>query len=150
MAPQDAADPSLTPLAGAIARAAHLLPAQGPITVFIHHNTLHAFEDRPFADAVRAAAATFGGQPYMAKRHYRDALARGRIQVADLEAVVREELGPRADAKILRSWTRFDLRLAMIQYPLRHGPDAELAWFMAETDALRRVRRTCRRPSAAG
>ena len=42
----------------AINHAAHLLPAQGPITVFIHHNTLHAFEELkrltvqgvPFAD----------------------------------------------------------------------------------------------------
>ena len=38
----------------ALDSATHLLPAQGPITVFIHHNTLHAFEDRPFREAVLA------------------------------------------------------------------------------------------------
>jgi uncharacterized protein YbcC (UPF0753/DUF2309 family) len=133
-------DPVLARLAEAIDGAGRLLPAQGPITVFIHHNTLHAFEDRPFTAAVEAAGRLFGCQPYMAKRQYREALARGRIQFADLEAVLREDLGPRVDVKVLRSCARLDLRLAMLQYPLRHGPTAELAWFLAETDALRRVR----------
>ncbi len=38
-------------LAEVIDHAAHLLPQQGPITVFIHHNTLHALEDLPFHEA---------------------------------------------------------------------------------------------------
>src|SRR4051812_38496082 len=28
----------------------------------------------------------------------------------------------------------------MLQYPLRYGPTEELVWFMAEKDALRRIR----------
>src|SRR5262249_43142212 len=33
------------------------------------------------------------------------------------------------------------LRLAMLRYPLRSGPPNELRWFVAETDALNKVRR---------
>src|SRR2546421_492673 len=51
-APGGTRSPSLDHLTHAIQHAAHLLPAQGPITVFIHHNTLHAFEDLPFAETV--------------------------------------------------------------------------------------------------
>jgi uncharacterized protein len=124
-----------------IEHAAHLLPAQGPITVFIHHNTLHAFEDLSFPEAVKKGAKVFGCQPYLPEARYREELGRGRIRFADLQAVLREDLGPRADEKILRQTTRSELRLAMLQSTLRFGPTEELLWFVAETDALRRVRR---------
>src|SRR6516162_4044602 len=122
-----------------IEHAAHLLPAQGPITVFIHHNTLHAFEDLPFTEAVKRAARVFGCQPYLSEDRYRQELGRGRIRFADLEAVVRENLGSLSDEKVLGCCTRLELRLAMLQYPLRFGPTEELLWFVAETDAQRRI-----------
>ncbi len=123
-----------------IEHAAHLLPAQGPITVFIHHNTLHAFEDLPFAEGVRRGSEVFGCQPFLTEEKYRQALARGRIQFDGLKAVLAESLGGRAADTVFGTTTRFELRLAMLQYPLRSGPAEELHWFVAETDALRRVR----------
>src|SRR5947209_4824375 len=89
-APNPEAASDLPRLRAAIDHAAHLLPAQGPITVFIHHNTLHAFEDLPFTEAVKRAARVFGCQPYLGEDRYREELGRGRIRFADLEAVVRE------------------------------------------------------------
>jgi uncharacterized protein YbcC (UPF0753/DUF2309 family) len=122
-----------------IDHAAHLLPAQGPITVFIHHNTLHAFEDLPFDEAVGYAAEVFGGQPYLPEGRYREALGKGRIRFDDLAAVLEEDLGPEGGELVARLTTRLDLRRAMLQYPLRAGPAGELLWFVAMTDALRRV-----------
>ncbi len=133
--------PELLHLKEVIDHVAHLLPSQGPITVFIHHNTLHAFEDLPFDKAVRKGSLIFGCHPYLTEDRYRQKLLRGRVRFADLPEVLREDLGGRAEESILGLCTRLDLRLAMLEYPLRTGPTEELLWYVAETDALRRVRR---------
>src|SRR5262249_53062657 len=80
-----------------IDHAAHLLPAQGPIDVFIHHNTLHAFEELPFDQAVRRGGEEFGCEPFLTESRYRAELDRGRIRFDDLRVVLREELEERAD-----------------------------------------------------
>src|SRR3954454_8879309 len=90
---EDASDQRLRE---ALGHAAHLLPAQGPITVFIHHNTLHAFEDLPFDVAVRRGADIVGCQPFLSEERYREALAKGRIRFIDLQAVLIDDLGEKA------------------------------------------------------
>jgi len=133
-----AANSSLDRLKHLIGQATHLLPAQGPITVFIHHNTLHAFEDVPFEEAVERGAAIFGCESYLSEERFRDLLAKGRIRFADLQAAVAEDHA--ADGQLAPHGTDLDLRLAMLQYPLASGSAAELRWFMAETDALLKIR----------
>jgi uncharacterized protein YbcC (UPF0753/DUF2309 family) len=142
-APQDNRAPHarqrLEQLQRCVERAAHLLPAQGPITVFIHHNTLHALEDLPFAEAVKRGGKLSGCQPYLSEDRYRQELGRGRIRLDDLENALREDLRSQCDEKILSKCSRLELRMAMLRHPLRSGPTEELRWFVAETDALRRV-----------
>ncbi len=79
----------LSHLNDVIESAAHLLPAQGPITVFIHHNTLHGFEEFSFHEGVKRGAAVFGCQPYLTEDRYRDELRRGRIRFDKLQTVLR-------------------------------------------------------------
>ncbi|MBI2824006.1 MAG: DUF2309 domain-containing protein [Planctomycetia bacterium] len=132
--------PRLAHLEHTIEHLSHLLPAQAPIRVFVHHNTLHAFEDQTFYDAVKQGSATYGCHAYLPEDRYRQKLARGRILPQDLAAALLEDPGEEPDRLIGFLGTRYHLRLAMLQHPLRLGPDAELRWLIAEADALRRFR----------
>ncbi|MFO0417075.1 MAG: putative inorganic carbon transporter subunit DabA, partial [Pseudomonadota bacterium] len=69
---------------------AHLLPTQGPIDVFIHHNTLHAFEHLPFEQAVEQAAKVYGAEAYLPEQRYLEEHGQGRITERDLDAVLSE------------------------------------------------------------
>ncbi len=120
-----------------ISHAAHFLPSQGPITVFVHHNTLHAFEDLPFHEAVELGAEKYGCHPYLREENYRAYISEGRIETEDLVAVLREDLGDRASRKIGVAGTRIELLSAMLTNPLHVGTLAELHWLIDETDALR-------------
>jgi uncharacterized protein YbcC (UPF0753/DUF2309 family) len=124
-----------------IHHAAHLLPQQGPIGVFIHHNTLHAFEDDPFDKALLRGSSVFGCEPYLSEDRYREELTRGRILFPELHTVLERDLGAAARTSVCGLATRLELRLAMLQHPLRSGEGRVLDWFMAETDALLTARR---------
>lgn len=44
--------------------------------MFIHHNTLHAFEHLTFDEAVRAGSGVFGCEPFLSEDRYREELER--------------------------------------------------------------------------
>lgn len=67
-----------------LAEISHFLPAQAPLKDFVHHNTLHAFQDKPFHEAMQAATALFGYQTYASPAYYRKALEQGQISQAQL------------------------------------------------------------------
>jgi uncharacterized protein YbcC (UPF0753/DUF2309 family) len=74
----------------------HLLPSQGPMTTFVHHNTLHGLQHEPFERAVAEGQALLGGRAYEPVERGRERYLAGRITDADLDAVfaTRPELGP--------------------------------------------------------
>ena len=124
----------------AIEHAIHFLPAQGPIAVFVHHNTLHAFEDDLFEDAVIKGLGIYHAQPYLPESQYRSEVERARITPEDLAAVIKEDLGDREHEFIFGESTRGQLRRVMLDHVIRAGDDKELQWFIAGTDALRKFR----------
>lgn len=64
----------------------HLLPSQGPMTTFVHHNTLHGLQHHPFARAVAEAEELLGGRAYEPVERYRSRYHAGRITADDLAA----------------------------------------------------------------
>jgi uncharacterized protein YbcC (UPF0753/DUF2309 family) len=120
----------------AVETAAHLLPVQGPIGVFVHHNTLHAFEDLPFEEAVIQAAQLFGTEPYMTEATYRAELARGRIQLVDIDAVLDQE----PDSVIFARLSRGSLRRAMITPGVREFDAATIIWRTEQGDLAKDFR----------
>ncbi|QDV66778.1 hypothetical protein Poly24_04660 [Rosistilla carotiformis] len=129
---------SLDRLRHAIDHAIHYLPAQGPISIFVHHNTLHSLEHLPFEEAVLVGGKRFGCQPYLTEDRYRSELQRGRISVDDLRQVLMDDLDEAADELVASFGTRYTLQLAMLQMKLHSAPDAELKWLLAESDLLKR------------
>jgi uncharacterized protein YbcC (UPF0753/DUF2309 family) len=63
---------------------AHLLPHQGPIKDFIHQNTLFAFIDQPFDNAIKKAGDLFQARSYLDLAFYRAKFSSGSINKTDL------------------------------------------------------------------
>src|SRR5215471_15598116 len=103
---------------------------QGPIGVFIHHNTLHAFQHRSFEQAVVEAGQLFGAEPYMSESAYRSELARGRIRLEDIDAVLDGE----PDANVFPGLSRHSLRRAMMTPGVREFDAATILWRAEQGD----------------
>ena len=125
----------------ALDHAAHVLPMQGPIGVFVHHNTLHAFQNLPFEQAVIEAAHLFGSEPYMSEAAYRAELARGRIHPEDIDAVLDRE----PDALIFPRLNRHSLRRAMMTPGVREFDAATIMWRAEQGDLSRDFRQAALR-----
>src|SRR3990172_13379176 len=127
-------------LALVIEELAPLLPAQGPISIFIHHNTLHASEDLPFEEAVERAAERLGWQPYLSEARYRAKVASGRILARDVESILAEDLAARSEDAIAEALTRLDLWRRIVLHGIPSATGRVLSWLIEETPALSRFR----------
>ncbi len=127
-------------LADVIDRAAHYLPSQSPLSAFVHHNTLHVFEDESFEKAVVDGGRIYDCQPYMSEQRYQSEVESGRITLVKIDEVLIDDLGDEADRLIASLGTRYALRRAMLHHPLQTAPALELRWLMEESDALDRFR----------
>lgn len=106
------------PIDRALARAHGVLPDQGPIGVFVHHNTLHAFQHLPFHEGVQAGAEALAAEPYLRLSAFREALGRGRIADADVRHEIGRALGDRAGDAVWPALTRAELWHTLLTAPL--------------------------------
>jgi uncharacterized protein YbcC (UPF0753/DUF2309 family) len=115
-----------------VSHAAHLLPAQGPIGVFIHHNTLHAFQHLPFEKAVLEASKAYGTEPYMTETAYRRAVGEGRIQIEDIDAVLATE----ENTEIWPGMRRREFRRRLLVPGLRNFRPETVQWELEQEGLL--------------
>ena len=92
----------------------HYLPSQASLKDFIHHNTLHAFQDRSFYDALTEASKIFGYKTSLSVAEYRDLYSQNKIEDTMLTRVLVEQKGKDA----LEDW-----RHKMLQTPYEDAFD---------------------------
>ncbi|MEQ3690037.1 MAG: putative inorganic carbon transporter subunit DabA, partial [Flavobacterium sp.] len=71
----------------------HYLPAQNPLKDFVHHNTLHAFQDKNFFTALHEASHIFGYKTYLPLQEFRNRYLKREINSEVLKYVVQKVKG---------------------------------------------------------
>ncbi len=74
-------------------RLAHYLPAQAPLKDFIHHNTLHAFQQEKFHSALTKAGEIFGYKGYLSLHDFRKIYAENKISDVIITRVIKKRKG---------------------------------------------------------
>ncbi len=125
----------------ALEHTGHLLPDQAPIRVFIHHNTLHAFQHLHFHDAVLMGRDVYGAEPYVSEAHFREKMASGRITHDDLEAALRDQLAEGESVPLVGELLDLHgLRTLLLRHPVGKETAASLRWKIHEQGLLKRLR----------
>lgn len=113
-----------------------LLPEQAPLQFFVHHNTLHAFENLPFKDAVKTASLKFSAEPFLSEENFQKALDSGRITAQDLAEIIRDECKNYSEKIFDGAPTHFEFRNWRLQN-LFFVPNFEsLDWWMRKNKLL--------------
>ncbi len=69
----------------------HLMPVQQPLKEFVHHNTLHMFQDMEFHAAQRKARRLFRTRNYLSFEEYCDCIGTSRIDWDELLVIIQEK-----------------------------------------------------------
>ncbi|WP_300451670.1 DUF2309 domain-containing protein [Accumulibacter sp.] len=126
-----------------LARLAQILPAQAPLRDFVHHNTLHAFEHLPFAEALAAVRRLTGARPWLAEDRCRELYRQGRVSAADLAAALRQVPGAAVDDLLFagETWqlSRGQVLQAALLGTLEQPSPVHLRWLAEESAVFERL-----------
>lgn len=93
----------------------HMLPAQAPLKDFIHHNTLHAFQNLSFKEGLLEANSRFGYRVLLTASEYQEEYAKGRIRRDILEKIIQEDYPDQEPSEVLNHL--FDAALEAEEVP---------------------------------
>ena len=113
----------------AIEHAKHLMPDQGPLPFFVHHNTIHHFETYDFFEGVKQAGRAYDAKAFMSEEEFLLSFERGRITEAVLlnkieEYIKHHELNIEPDLLF---------RLMTEKPDTRQKPDKRIQQFIEDT-----------------
>lgn len=115
-----------------ITRACVVVPEQGPLPAFVHHNTLHHFEHLPFAAGVVASAHLLGSQPFQTETAFGAHLQSGRILPRDIDAVMSLESTDLSRRVFGGGPTLRELRTQRLRYVFEIPKAKALEWLLHE------------------
>ncbi|MBA2448941.1 MAG: DUF2309 family protein [Chloroflexi bacterium] len=122
----------------------HLLSSQGPMSTFIHHNTLHGLQHLPFEEALAEGQRVLGGRSYLPNEEYRRFYASGRITDEDIRVAMKGRPSLSEGGRLAIVGGRPIEIEAVCRIHLLHGIEAvdpaRLRFEVYERDATRRFR----------
>jgi uncharacterized protein YbcC (UPF0753/DUF2309 family) len=121
----------------------HLLASQGPISTFIHHNTLHGLQHLPFEEAIAEAHRVLGGRGYFSNEQYRGFYASGRIADEDIDGAMENRPFPEEEPLATvgeRSIEAGEIRRIHLLHGIEPLDPGQLRFEVYEREATRRFR----------
>lgn len=82
------------------------LPEQGPLEFFVHHNTLHAFEDLPFVEALKEASVLYEAKVFKDLSEYQKDYDSGKISEKWIDFRIGEFLKSRNISQKSIGWVK--------------------------------------------
>ena len=120
----------------------HVLPGQGPIHDFVHHNTLHGFQHLAFEQALSNFSALTGIDCYLPVEQFRAFYRQGRINDADLDCVLEQQFALSSQPELARvsdkPVTRHMLYRSALLNDFSSLSPAQWQWQVQELAALTR------------